>query len=121
MGIFQHLSVAKRLAVGFAVVLLLSIAVIGLSIYRLSALADAADELVKGPITAERLVSDWSRNLHVGITRTAAVARSSDPALAAFLQTMPKLRLPARGNCRRPLKPRWSATLTRRSFARSVS
>jgi len=84
MSIFQHLSVAKRLAVGFAVVLLLSIAVIGLSIHRLSALADAADEMVKVPIKAERLVSDWSRNLQVGITRTAAVARSSDPALATF-------------------------------------
>lgn len=29
-------------------------------------------------------MSDWSRNLRTGITRTAAVARSSDPSLADF-------------------------------------
>lgn len=84
MNIFQHLSVTKRLAVGFSAVLCLSIAVIGISISRMSALADAADEMVQIPVKGERLVSDWSRNLHVGITRTAAVARSSDPALADF-------------------------------------
>ncbi len=80
----SNLSVAKRLALGFALVLLLSVGVITLSISRLNALADATEEMVQNPIKTERLVSDWSRNLRSGITRTAAVARSSDPALADF-------------------------------------
>ena len=84
MNFLTHLSVAKRLALGFALVLLLSMGVIGLSISRLNTLADATEEMVQNPIKTERLVSDWSRNLRVGITRTAAVARSSDPALADF-------------------------------------
>ena len=84
MSFLSNLSVAKRLSVGFAVVLLLSIGVIGLSIARLDALANATEEMVQDPIKTERLVSDWARNLHTGITRTAAVARSSDPALADF-------------------------------------
>lgn len=80
----SNLSVAKRLALGFALVLLLSMGVITLSISRLNALADATEEMVQNPVKTERLVSDWSRNLRTGITRTAAVARSSDPALADF-------------------------------------
>ena len=80
----SNLSVAKRLALGFALVLLLSIGVITLSISRLNALADATEEMVQNPVKTERLVSDWSRNLRTGITRTAAVARSSDPSLADF-------------------------------------
>eukprot|EP01030_Chromulinospumella_sphaerica_P010988 gene10988-10791_t len=84
MNQLSNLSVAKRLALGFALVLLLSMGVITLSISRLNALADATEEMVQNPIKTERLVSDWSRNLRTGITRTAAVARSSDPALADF-------------------------------------
>ncbi len=84
MSQLSNLSIAKRLALGFALVLLLSMGVIGLSISRLNALADATEEMVQNPIKTERLVSDWSRNLRTGITRTAAVARSSDPALADF-------------------------------------
>jgi methyl-accepting chemotaxis protein len=84
MNFLSNLSVAKRLALGFALVLLLSMGVIGLSISRLNALADATQEMVQNPIKTERLVSDWARNLHTGITRTAAVARSSDPVLADF-------------------------------------
>ena len=80
----SNLSIAKRLALGFALVLLLSMGVIGLSISRLNALADYTQEMVQNPIKTERLVSDWSRNLRTGITRTAAVARSSDPSLADF-------------------------------------
>ncbi len=84
MNRLSNLSVAKRLALGFALVLLLSIGVITLSISRLNALADATEEMVQNPIKTERLISDWSRNLRVSIARTAAVARSSDPALADF-------------------------------------
>lgn len=84
MKFLTQLSVAKRLGLGFALVLLLSIGVIALSIARLNALADATEEMVQNPIKTERLVSDWARNLHTGITRTAAVARSADPVLADF-------------------------------------
>ncbi|UCU98962.1 methyl-accepting chemotaxis protein [Acidovorax radicis] len=84
MSQLSNISVAKRLALGFALVLLLSMGVIGVSISRLNALAAATEEMVQNPIKTERLVSDWARNLRTGITRTAAVARSSDPSLADF-------------------------------------
>ena len=84
MSRLSNLSVAKRLALGFSLVLLLLIGAIALSIARLNAVADATREMLQNPIKTERLVSDWSRNLRAGITRTAAVARSSDPSLADF-------------------------------------
>ena len=55
MNQLSNLSVAKRLALGFALVLLLSMGVITLSISRLNALADATEEMVQNPIKTERL------------------------------------------------------------------
>ncbi|MBX9818970.1 MAG: MCP four helix bundle domain-containing protein [Burkholderiaceae bacterium] len=84
MRSLSNLSVAKRLGLGFALVLLLSIAVIAMSISRLSAVADATQEMVQSPIKTERLVVDWYRNIRSGVTRTTAIARSSDPSLVEF-------------------------------------
>lgn len=90
MNKLSNISVAKRFFLGFALVLLLSIAVIGLSISRLNTLADATREMMQNPIKTERLVSDWATNLSSGITRAAAVARSSDPSLAEFFAAAAK-------------------------------
>ena len=90
MNQLSNISVAKRFFLGFALVLILSIAVICPSISRLNALADATQEMMQNPIKTERLVSDWSTNLISGITRTAAVARSSDPDLADFFAAAAK-------------------------------
>jgi methyl-accepting chemotaxis protein len=84
MNQLSNLSVAKRLGLGFALVLLLSMAVIALSISRLNAVADATQEMVQNPIKTERLVVDWYRNIRSGVTRTSAIARSSDPSLVDF-------------------------------------
>lgn len=65
MRSLSNLSVAKRLGLGFALVLLLSIAVIVVSISRLNAVADATQEMVQSPIKTERL----------GSTGTATSAR----------------------------------------------
>lgn len=82
MKYLTSISVAKRLSLGFSFVLLILIVVIGLSIYRLNNVADATKKMMDKPIETERLVSDWSRNLHAGITRATAIARSSDASLA---------------------------------------
>lgn len=84
MNYLIHISVAKRISLGFSFILLILILVIGLSIQRLNHVADATKEMMKDPIQTERLVSDWSRNLHAGITRATAIARSSDASLASF-------------------------------------
>ncbi|BDT67816.1 methyl-accepting chemotaxis protein I [Comamonadaceae bacterium OS-1] len=80
----SNLSVSKRLGLGFAMVLALSVAIIVVAIGRLNAVADAAQYMVASPIKTERIVGDWYRNIHTGVRRTGAIAKSNDPALAGF-------------------------------------
>lgn len=75
MQILSKLSVAKRLQLGFCLILVLSMGVIGLSISRLNALAADTEVMVKTPIKTERLIADWYRNVRASITRTSAIAR----------------------------------------------
>ena len=81
---FNNVSVGKRLALAFALVLSLSIATILLALSRLHAVADATQQMMDNPIKSERLVGDWYRNIHTTIRRTTAIARSSDPSLGAY-------------------------------------
>ncbi|SDN93416.1 methyl-accepting chemotaxis sensory transducer [Rhodoferax sp. OV413] len=78
------LSVAKRLGLGFALVLVLSVITIIFGISRLNAVAEAAQYMVASPIKTERIVSDWYRNIHTGVRRTGAIAKSNDPAVATY-------------------------------------
>ncbi|WP_138517363.1 methyl-accepting chemotaxis protein [Rhodoferax bucti] len=80
----KNLSIAKRLGLGFALILAMLLLTILVSIVRLNQGAAATQTMVNDPIKTERLVSDWYRNIHTGVRRTAAIARSSDPALAEF-------------------------------------
>ena len=78
------LPIAKRLGLGFAIILGMSLLSIVMSISRLNSVADATELMVSDPIKTERMVGDWYRNIHTGVRRTAAIARSSDPSLAAY-------------------------------------
>jgi methyl-accepting chemotaxis protein len=80
----RDLTIGKRLGLGFAVLLMLSLVVIAIGITRLNAIASATRDLLKEPLATERLVSDWNRNISAGVRRTSAIARSSDPSLGAF-------------------------------------
>ena len=80
----NNMSVGKRLAFAFALVLSLSLVIILVGLSRLNAVAEATQQMVANPVKTERLVGDWYRNIHTGIRRTAAIARSSDPSLATF-------------------------------------
>jgi len=80
----SNLSVAKRLGLGFALVLLLSLVSILVGITRLNAVAEATRVMMASPIKTERLVSDWYRNIHTGVRRTSAIARSNDASLATY-------------------------------------
>ena len=80
----RDLNIGKRLGLGFAVLLLLSLAVVAIGITRLNAVAGATRDLLKEPLATERLVSDWNRNISAGVRRTSAIARSSDTSLGTF-------------------------------------
>ncbi|MDB5849650.1 MAG: hypothetical protein JWP29_3402 [Rhodoferax sp.] len=81
---FSSLSVSRRLALGFAAVLVLSAIIIVLSIARLNAVAQATANMVSGPVKTERILGDWYRNVAAGVRRTLAIAKSSDTSLTPF-------------------------------------
>ena len=80
----MKLSIGQRLAAGFALVLALAACVIGLASWRLAATAAATRQMMDEPLTKERLVADWSRNINSGVRRTIAIAKSSDDSLVAL-------------------------------------
>jgi len=84
MKFFSDLRIGQRLALGFAIVLALSIFTTTLSLVQLNALADAAQAMLDEPIKKERLASDWSKNTNVSVTRTSAIIKSSDTSLVPF-------------------------------------
>ena len=84
MRYFANMKIGRRLALGFAVILAAASVVVALSIWRLAGIATATESMMQVPLSKERLVSDWYRTIHTSVRRTTAIAKSSDPSLAAF-------------------------------------
>jgi methyl-accepting chemotaxis protein len=84
VSVLTRISIGKRLALGFAVILALSVAITGIAIWRLHSVASATRAMMEVPLAKERLISDWSSKIDSAIRRTTAIARSSDPSLAAY-------------------------------------
>jgi methyl-accepting chemotaxis protein len=79
-----NLTIGTRLSLGFAIVLAFAILITGIGIRQLHAVGDATRSMMQEPLTKERLISDWSRNLSVAVARTTAIAKSSDASLSPF-------------------------------------
>jgi len=80
----RNTSIAKRLAFTFIVILSLSATAIGVGIARLNTVAESTRTMVSGALVTERLISDWYRNVHTGIRRSIAIAKSSDASLGIY-------------------------------------
>ncbi|WP_374046039.1 methyl-accepting chemotaxis protein [Massilia sp. R2A-15] len=79
---FSNLRIGTRLAVAFAVVLLLSIASTAYSLVTARAAAESTRRMTELPLVKERLVSDWYLYTYSAIARTALIARSTDETLS---------------------------------------
>jgi len=82
----MNLSIGKRLAAGFALILVLAACVIALASWRLASTAAATREMMAEPLTKERLLADWNRNINAGVRRTIAIAKSPDATLAELFK-----------------------------------
>ncbi|MBT0571703.1 HAMP domain-containing protein [Curvibacter sp. CHRR-16] len=80
----NRIGIGSRLALGFAMVLLLTSVIAGISLWRLRDTTQTTLQMLQVPLNKERLVSDWYANVNSGVRRTAAIARSSDASLATF-------------------------------------
>jgi methyl-accepting chemotaxis protein len=79
---FLNLRIGKRLALGFALILILSIAATSTALLTARASAQATQRMMQAPLAKERLVSDWYVLTYSAIARTSLIARSADPDLS---------------------------------------
>jgi methyl-accepting chemotaxis protein len=79
---FSNIRIGSRLALGFAIVLLLSIVSTSFSLLAARHASEATKRMTEQPLTKERLVSDWYLYTYSAIARTALISRSSDETLA---------------------------------------
>ncbi|RFP16346.1 MULTISPECIES: methyl-accepting chemotaxis protein [unclassified Duganella] len=84
MTMLANISIGKRLALGFSIILAFAMLITAISVWRLQGVATATREMMQVPLAKERMISDWSSKIDSAIRRTTAIARSSDPSLGAF-------------------------------------
>jgi methyl-accepting chemotaxis protein len=75
-----------RLSIGFGLVLVLMLLVTTIGIWRLGAVAQATRNMTQTPLAKERMISDWYNAIGIGVTRTTAIAKSTDLGLAAYFE-----------------------------------
>ena len=86
MATFNNFSIGIRLAAGFALTLLMAVLIAGTGMWRLDQVADAAHETLATPLAKERLIAEWYTQIFGAVRRTAAIVKSSDPALSAYFK-----------------------------------
>jgi methyl-accepting chemotaxis protein len=80
---FSDIRIGSRLAISFAVVLILSIVSTAYAIMAARETAQATERMMAEPLAKERLMSDWYGNTYAAIARTALIARSTDTTLSS--------------------------------------
>jgi methyl-accepting chemotaxis protein len=80
----KNLRIGARLGIGFSLVLMLMALMTAIGIWRLQTVAEATKEMMQMSLSAERLITDWNKNINNGMRRTMAIAKSADPSLASF-------------------------------------
>jgi methyl-accepting chemotaxis protein len=89
MRLLTNVRIGTRLALGFAVVLVMCLCATGAALYSASSSARATEEMMQKPLAKERLLADWSMTTNTAVARTSMIARTSDSALAtAFAKPM---------------------------------
>jgi methyl-accepting chemotaxis protein len=86
MGFLTNLSIGRRLGLGFALILSMTVAIAAVGVGRLNDVSNATSEMMAEPLAKERLVSDFNTLLFGSMRRTMAIVKSSDPTLADFFK-----------------------------------
>ncbi|UXH80945.1 methyl-accepting chemotaxis protein [Roseateles amylovorans] len=77
-------SIARRLLLVQALVLLIALIGSALGYWGLRRVAAETEDMYRSSLVTERTAADWYRNVFNGATRTTAIAASNDPTLATF-------------------------------------
>ncbi|WP_219117167.1 methyl-accepting chemotaxis protein [Janthinobacterium sp. UMAB-56] len=84
MNLLRNVSIGVRLGLGFAVILLFSMLITGISVWRLHEVASATRNMMEQPLAKERYISDWYGKIDSGVRRTTAIVRSADTSLGPY-------------------------------------
>ena len=84
----SNLRIGARLSLGFAFVLVLTVAITAIGVWQLQSISAMTKEMARQSIVKERLASDWSQNIYGAVMRATAIAKSSDPSLATFFASV---------------------------------
>jgi methyl-accepting chemotaxis protein len=81
MGFISNIKIGKRLGLGFALILAMTVLIALAGVWRLNEVAASTRTMMAAPLTKERLITDWYSLNFASIRRTAAIVKSTDPAL----------------------------------------
>jgi methyl-accepting chemotaxis protein len=80
--LLRHTRIGTRLAVAFALILVLATIATASALLTARANAEATERMLAVPLAKERMVSDWNVNTYSAIVRTSLIARSTDNTLS---------------------------------------
>ena len=86
MGFVANIKIGKRLGLGFALILAMTVVIAAVGAWRMTEVAESAKTMMAVPLAKERLITDWYSLNFASIRRTAAIAKSTDPSLAAYFK-----------------------------------
>jgi methyl-accepting chemotaxis protein len=81
MTSLRNLRIGTRLALGFAIVLGLTVVAAAFSLVSAVRNAEATRLMMQSPLAKERLISDWYLLTYAAIARTAMISRTTDETL----------------------------------------
>jgi methyl-accepting chemotaxis protein len=79
MNALFKLRIGPRLAAGFAVVLLISVAVAAVGLWQLVAQKRMTEQIIESDMRKVTMAADWVGAVEINWTRTKAILRSADP------------------------------------------
>lgn len=82
----KNLRIGTRLAIGFAIVLILLMATTGIGVWRLQEVGAASEQMVKEALLRERLAEDWVAATTANGVRTVALTKSTDADDVKYFQ-----------------------------------
>ena len=86
MGLIANMKIGRRLGLGFALILAMTVAIAAVGAWRLTEAANATKAMMAVPLTKERLITDWYSLNYASIRRTAAIVKSTDPSLGPYFK-----------------------------------
>jgi methyl-accepting chemotaxis protein len=81
MNFLSNTRIGTRLAIGFGLVLALTLVSAAYALMTARSNAEATRQMMRSPLAKERLISDWYVLTYSAIARTAMIARTTDETL----------------------------------------